>query len=633
MAAKDHKKAQERRRRELERLQQVIEAQKEQAKVEKEQTEESAGEEQQEKPSEESRERPEASPPAPPSTSSPSTPPEKPWDFSTEEHWDWFLQADLDTQIAVFLEGLTEGTLVPEDPYAMLSQIRSGLDIDTPEDRARYAELVDKLRQQAPDLYAQDAGYFQYNLIHDAVIDERWDRIPDLLSSLAEQPGRYINTFQEAIDLLMYYGQTQTIINAMDKAWSEISKSGEITSWGVSDFAQKARCLHFFHYLETTEHPRADDPNLEEATDPYGEWTEEWLEMFIRHFTASEPSDWHPEDFGPTVDAEQWGENLSNLLIEFMAEQQKAEVPISRSHMFRSYMLKILKRQLRATPEPLPLTSNKQGSGKRRSKIELTVLPSSLIPRHDILNENLGNLLQLFGSKPCKVAAVIELLPAYLHFLARLDLIHPREMDASLDELYPLQKPIADILGQYGTPFTVAEAVQSAWSDEALDALREDPELVEARERPLPSRERPPKPTAQPGHALTYTFKVTYQRDPDVWRIIEIAADQTLHNLHYAIQAAVDFDRTHLYSFYMSNKAWDQNSEYTGPRGRGPSAAHVQIGELDLRLKQRFLYLFDYGDEHRFEVQLISINVDAPKDVSYPRELERHGEDPEQYRF
>jgi hypothetical protein len=48
-------------------------------------------------------------------------------------------------------------------------------------------------------------------------------------------------------------------------------------------------------------------------------------------------------------------------------------------------------------------------------------------------------------------------------------------------------------------------------------------------------------------------------------------------------------------------------------------------------MKQRFLYLFDYGDEHRFEVKLMDVNPDAPADEDYPRILEHHGENPSQY--
>ncbi|MDI6905499.1 MAG: hypothetical protein QMD13_08480, partial [Candidatus Bathyarchaeia archaeon] len=116
--------------------------------------------------------------------------------------------------------------------------------------------------------------------------------------------------------------------------------------------------------------------------------------------------------------------------------------------------------------------------------------------------------------------------------------------------------------------------------------------------------------------------------DKRVWRKIEVLGNRTLDDLHMAIQDAFDFDAdpTHLYSFFMSGKAWDHsNFEYYHPdadpktpidkkmrtmlsmiRGSYPEprlpATRVRIESLNLEPKQKFLYLFDYGDEWQFEV-------------------------------
>lgn len=61
----------------------------------------------------------------------------------------------------------------------------------------------------------------------------------------------------------------------------------------------------------------------------------------------------------------------------------------------------------------------------------------------------------------------------------------------------------------------------------------------------------------------TYQFYVALPEFGDVWRKVELRADQTLHDLHMAIQAAFSWDADHLYSFFMSGEAWDSGSEYT----------------------------------------------------------------------
>jgi len=149
---------------------------------------------------------------------------------------------------------------------------------------------------------------------------------------------------------------------------------------------------------------------------------------------------------------------------------------------------------------------------------------------------------------------------------------------------------LPQVLRSYGADPVAVQNVTSAWAEESLAALRDDPALASARATPPPMPAVPaPTPTAKPGAPATYTFKVTYMAKPDVWRAIEIAGDQTLDDLHYAILNAVNFDADHLYSFFMSGRAWDDATEYASPHAEGRSAARAKIRDLGLRLKQRFL--------------------------------------------
>ena len=65
----------------------------------------------------------------------------------------------------------------------------------------------------------------------------------------------------------------------------------------------------------------------------------------------------------------------------------------------------------------------------------------------------------------------------------------------------------------------------------------------------------------------TYTLHVSLPGFGRLWRKIEMRADQTLADLHGAIQDAFEFDFDHMYSFFMSGRAWDQDSEYCLPEG------------------------------------------------------------------
>ncbi len=145
---------------------------------------------------------------------------------------------------------------------------------------------------------------------------------------------------------------------------------------------------------------------------------------------------------------------------------------------------------------------------------------------------------------------------------------------------------------------------------------------------------RRPRPSAQASRGLapTVLLRVTHRDYPKVWRDILIAADQTLEDLHLAIQDAYGWDDDHLYSFFTSGRAWDQQSEIGSPWSDSPRHTHqVTIGNLALQPRQKFLYLFDYGDNHEFDVEVLEVNPSGAPG-NYPRVAGKQGRAPRQYR-
>ncbi|WP_432409233.1 IS1096 element passenger TnpR family protein [Wukongibacter sp. M2B1] len=125
-----------------------------------------------------------------------------------------------------------------------------------------------------------------------------------------------------------------------------------------------------------------------------------------------------------------------------------------------------------------------------------------------------------------------------------------------------------------------------------------------------------------------YTFKVSLNRN--TWAKIKMSANHTLNDLHNYIQDAFAFDNDHMYSFFMDGRAWSHD-KFTCPMdNEGPYADEVMIGEIGLYKKQRILYLFDFGDEWRFDVEVFDIE-DSNIKLLRPQIAERKGEPPEQY--
>jgi hypothetical protein len=127
-----------------------------------------------------------------------------------------------------------------------------------------------------------------------------------------------------------------------------------------------------------------------------------------------------------------------------------------------------------------------------------------------------------------------------------------------------------------------------------------------------------------------FRLSISPERAPDVRRVVDFDGRAALHDVHDVIQRELDLDDDHLYAFYLSGKYFDRASEHSlspdSPHDSGRSA----LFRLGLTAGQQFAYLFDFGDEHRHTVTVVSIaDVDAP--LSEPVLVESVGEPPPQY--
>ena len=132
----------------------------------------------------------------------------------------------------------------------------------------------------------------------------------------------------------------------------------------------------------------------------------------------------------------------------------------------------------------------------------------------------------------------------------------------------------------------------------------------------------------QPKTEENYTFKVSLNKK--TWRRVVLSGKHTLKDMHMIIQEAFEFNDDHLYCFFMDGKAWSRNSYNCADDDHGPYVTEAIIEELGLEPGEEILYLFDYGDQWKFNV-LLEHNDECGSRLLKPLIMARHGESPEQY--
>lgn len=124
----------------------------------------------------------------------------------------------------------------------------------------------------------------------------------------------------------------------------------------------------------------------------------------------------------------------------------------------------------------------------------------------------------------------------------------------------------------------------------------------------------------------THIFKVSLG---NIWRRIAISADNNLDTFAYAILRAVNFDNDHLYNFTYRDR-FGMQVEINHPyMSEGELTNEVEIGDLALYAGQTMTFLFDFGDDWKFNITFERLETEM--EIDGPVLLEEHGEAPEQY--
>lgn len=124
-----------------------------------------------------------------------------------------------------------------------------------------------------------------------------------------------------------------------------------------------------------------------------------------------------------------------------------------------------------------------------------------------------------------------------------------------------------------------------------------------------------------------------------VWRDIAVLSSQNLYNLAESIIDSFGFDFDHCFGFFDSLKTWVGSKEkyelFTDlpDTEKTPGAKSVKKTKINQVFKQqgnKMLFLFDYGDNWEFVVELLKVAL-VDRGKPYPFVVAKVGRAPKQY--
>ena len=134
---------------------------------------------------------------------------------------------------------------------------------------------------------------------------------------------------------------------------------------------------------------------------------------------------------------------------------------------------------------------------------------------------------------------------------------------------------------------------------------------------------------------MVYKFKVLSDEDSKFYMDIEILSEQTLYDLHDLIQDELEFDRSHLASFYTASHSWKRIKEIplivmdNSAMDDVVTMEKAVLSEYVKDAHQKFIYVFDYVNDRGFKIELEETKPESPN-MYYPVCTDFKGEIPPQ---
>ena len=134
-----------------------------------------------------------------------------------------------------------------------------------------------------------------------------------------------------------------------------------------------------------------------------------------------------------------------------------------------------------------------------------------------------------------------------------------------------------------------------------------------------------------------FTFRAISQEEDDFILEIQIRSDQTFYDLHKSFQKELNYDKSQMASFYLTNDKWEKEKEINlfdmfDDNHNGNELLKMSdtlLGDLLKKEKSKLLYVHDFFYERALFIELIKI-TDHVVNTFSPERLRLEGTIPKQ---
>src|SRR5215510_12061603 len=113
-------------------------------------------------------------------------------------------------------------------------------------------------------------------------------------------------------------------------------------------------------------------------------------------------------------------------------------------------------------------------------------------------------------------------------------------------------------------------------------------------------------------NTVIYQLRITLRGiSPLIWRRLLVSAETSLADLHYILQLVMGWTDSHLHRFLIHGKEY--GIAYDGGMGFADDPKQIRVADFRFRLRERFLYEYDFRDNWQHDIRVEQIVAADPK--------------------
>lgn len=317
-------------------------------------------------------------------------------------------------------------------------------------DYARFLTLLKTIQTQAPAAWESELSYMlEWKTIFAQIMGDR-ETLQEAFTQLSQVANNDLDIYYRALPYLAWHDEHTLLLAGLRLARVSIQNSEGLVPWTYTEFAEKLGDYDLVHEIITNPQLTADDPVLRQRfTDEYKlKLVDEFEESLAYHAGQKTPA-FALADYVVSLqhstDKDAARTRLAYLVRAFSYYAWQVEgIPLTRVELGRErlYMYLVL-RGLGKLEEEQSKKANRRRS--KSAQIKTEVHPLELERRQ--VNAYLTRYVISFLFIPYhEIVAFFSLIPAWLRYLSRLQLLDVSRVDSILVDLKPLTRDLINLV-------------------------------------------------------------------------------------------------------------------------------------------------------------------------------------------